>query len=307
MKKVAIIGSGNVGATAALLLAGDRLADIYLLDVAEGIPQGKSLDLAQSLAMLGSDSRVIGTNSYDDLKSSDIVVITAGLPRKPGMSRADLLNKNASIVGSVAAEMMSRAPEAILLIVTNPLDVMTHLAYKVSGFAPERVLGMGGLLDSARMRYFLAQAGSAKITDVEAMVVGAHSDRMVPLFSRAKISGRSVKDLFIEAELERIKQKTINGGAEIVSHLKSGSAFYAPGAAAAFMCKAILNDEKEMISTCCLARGQYGLENIYINLPARIGHGGVEEIAELTLSDEETEELQLSAESVRQSIKELPS
>lgn len=305
MKKTSIIGSGNVGATAALLIAAQGLADVTLLDIVEGTPQGKALDMSQAMALFDSNAKIRGTNDYGDLADSDVVVVTAGLPRRPGMPRSDLLSKNAAIVGSVVERVVKHAPQAILLMVTNPLDAMTYLAYKKSGWPKHRVMGMGGLLDTSRMRYYLAEAGGTAITGVEAMVVGAHGDDMVPVSSLAELDERRAGELLGKDVLSGIAEKTRHGGAEIVGLLKTGSAFYAPGASVATMVKAILKDEKETISTCCLAEGEYGQNGLFLNLPAIIGAGGVEKIVELDLSPDESAALKRSAESVRASIEEL--
>lgn len=305
MEKISIIGSGNVGATAAMLIAGNALADVVLLDIVGGVPQGKALDISQAMSLFDSKAMVGGTDDYADLTGSSVVVVAAGLPRQPGMSRLDLLKKNAAIVESVIGQAVKSAPAAILLMVTNPLDIMTYLAYKKSGLPKERVMGMGGLLDSARMRFFLAQMGNVPVTEVDAMVIGAHGDEMVPLVSQAKISGRLAAECLSPEELQAAVEGTKLVGAAIVELLKTGSAFYAPGAAIYQMVKAILNDEKRLTSTCCLAAGKYGLDGIFINLPAIIGAGGVEEIVELEISDEERAALERSAAGVKKAIKEL--
>ncbi len=307
MKKVSIIGSGNVGATAALITAKEALGDVVLLDVVQGIPQGKALDLSAAMSLFQSPSKITGTDDYDDISGSDVVVITAGLPRQPGMSRSDLLKKNSAIVTSVVENIVDRCPDAILLIVTNPLDVMTYLAFKKSGLPKNRVLGMGGLLDTSRLRFFIAEAAEVEVERVEAMVIGAHSNDMVPLISLAKIDGKPVSEVLDKEAIEVIKEKTVNGGAKIVSLLKTGSAFYAPGSSAAAMVKAIIRDEKVTIPTCCLTEGEYGFNGIYINLPAIIGGGGVEKIVELEISESERGELNNSAEAIKTSIDELES
>jgi len=305
MKKVSIIGSGNVGATAALVTAKEAIGDVILLDVVEGIPQGKALDLSQAMSLFDSPSKITGTNDYDDITGSDVIVITAGLPRQPGMSRSDLLKKNSAIVEVVVENVVDRCPDAVLLIVTNPLDVMTYLAFKKSGLPKNRVMGMGGLLDTSRLRFFIAAACEVDIERVDAIVIGAHSNDMVPLISLAKIDDKPISELLGIDAIEKIKEETINGGAKIVSHLKTGSAFYAPGSSAAKMVRAILRDEKVTIPTCCLAEGEYGIDGIYINLPATLGCGGVENIIEMDISKSEQDELKSSAEAIRVSIDEL--
>ena len=305
MKKVSIIGSGNVGATAALITAKEALADVVLLDIVEGVPQGKALDLSQAMSLFESPAHIIGTNDYDDITGSDVVVITAGLPRQPGMSRSDLLKKNSAIVTNVIENVVDRCPEAILLIVTNPLDVMSYLAFKKSGLPKNRVMGMGGLLDTSRLRYFISDVCEVDIERVYAMVIGAHSNDMVPLISLARIDDKPLNEILGIDAMEEIKEKTINGGAKIVSYLKTGSAFYAPGSSAARMVRAILRDEKTTIPTCCLAEGEYGIDGIYINLPAVIGSGGVEKIVETNISDAERGKLLGSVEAIKSSIREL--
>jgi malate dehydrogenase len=298
--KVSVIGAGNVGAEVARRLAEKDLADIVLLDIIEGIPQGKALDMLQAGPVAGYNSRIIGTNNFADIKDSGIVVVTAGLARKPGMSRDDLLQKNAAITTAVVENIKKYAPDAIILIVTNPLDTMTYLAWKVSGFKPNRVLGMAPLLDLARMAAFIALELNVPATEVKAVVLGTHGDLMVPIPSQTTVSGKPITDLLSKEKIAQIVKRTQNGGAEIVAYLKTGSAYYAPSAAAAYMAEAILQDKKEIICSSVLAQGEYGLNDLYIGLPARLGKNGVEEIVALELSREEMDALQKSANAIRE-------
>jgi len=299
MRKITIIGSGNVGSTAAFLIAGFGLADVVLLDIIEGVPQGKALDMSQAVPLMEAETSILGTNDYADIADSDVVVVTAGLPRRPGMSRLDLLEKNGAIITQVVEKVNEFAPNAIMLIVTNPLDVMVYLAYRKSGRPKERVIGMGGLLDSARWRYFLSVAANVPVTKVGGIVIGAHGNTMVPLASQATISGRPATELIKATDMESIVEKTKHGGAEIVGLLKTGSAFYAPGTAIFTMVKAIINDEKRLISTCCLPGGEYGQSGLFLNLPAVIGAGGLEKIVELDISASEKKALELSAAGIK--------
>lgn len=304
--KVSIIGSGNVGANAALLTAITGAADIVLIDVAEGLAAGKALDISQALAILGVETKVEGYGDYAYTAGSEVVVITAGLARQPGMSRSDLLHKNAGIVKSVIGQIKKYAPEAIIVVVTNPVDVMTYLAWQETGFPPERVMGMGGLLDSGRFVYFLAEAAPGVARSmVEALVIGAHSDEMVPLARLATAGGKTFELLLGQEALANAAEKTRHGGAEIVGLLKTGSAAFGPGAAISLMVKAILLDEKRIFPVCCLAQGEYGQNDIYLNLPAIIGASGVEGIVELELNEAERDALAASASSVRAMLKEL--
>lgn len=299
-KKVTVIGAGNVGAETARRLAEKNLADIILLDIVEGIPQGKALDMLQAGPVAGYDSKVIGTNDYADTKDSDVVVITAGLARKPGMSRDDLLHKNAAIIKGIVEQIKQTSPQAILLIVTNPLDTMTYLAWKVSGFPAERVIGMAPLLDAARMAAFIAMELNVPMTSVKATVLGTHGDLMVPVPSQTTVNGKSISELLPKEKVDAIVQRTANGGAEIVNLLKTGSAYYAPSAAAAYMAEAILANKQETILSSVLATGQYGLKDLYIGLPATLGKNGVEKIVEIPLTSEEKAALQVSAKSIHE-------
>lgn len=304
-KNVAIIGSGNVGANAALLSALSGTADIALVDIAEGLAAGKALDISQALAILGLDDKVVGGEDYALIDGADIVVMTAGLARKPGMSRTDLLHKNAAIVTSAAAQIKARAPEAIVIVVTNPLDAMAYLVWRETGFPSERVMGMGGLLDTGRFINFLAEAADVDRSTIEAIVVGAHGDEMVPVSSLATTAGAPFTEALGDEELAAAAEKTRHGGAELVGLLKTGSAAYGPGAAVSMMVNAILADDKRVLSVCCLAQGQFGQSDIYLNLPAVLGAGGVERIIELDLQKSERLELAASAASVRALLNEL--
>jgi malate dehydrogenase len=303
--KVSVIGAGNVGAEVARRIAEKNLADVVLLDILEGIPQGKALDILQAGPIVGYNSKVSGTNDYADIKDSEIVVITAGLARKPGMSRDDLLKKNSEIIRSASEKIKEFAPESIILVVTNPLDTMTYLAWKTSGFKNQRVLGMAPLLDLARMATFIAMELSVPATDVKATVLGAHGDLMVPVVSKTTVAGKAVSQLLPKDRINRIIDRTRNGGAEIVSFLKTGSAYYAPSAAAAHMAETILKDKKEVIPASVLAQGEYGLKDLYIGLPAKLGKNGVEEIIEIDLTGSEKEALKNSAEAIKKNNSKL--
>jgi malate dehydrogenase len=304
--KISVIGAGNVGAQCAYRLAQRQAGEIILLDVVEGLPQGKALDMSQAGALDGFDVSVTGTNRYADTKNSQVVVITAGLARKPGMSRDDLIHKNAAIMKGVVSNVVEFSPEAILLIVTNPLDVMTYYAQKISGFPAKRVLGMAPLLDAARMRYFIAQAAKAPISQVYAEVLGSHGDLMVPVPRLSTVNGKPLTDLLTQEQVKTIVEKTTKGGAEIVALLKTGSAYYAPGSAAARMAEAIVKDEKLIINSCCLLTGQYGVQDVCLGVPARLGKNGVEEIVELELSPEEMVTFKKAAQAVKALCSALP-
>jgi len=297
--KVSIIGAGNVGAECARSIVQKELADVVLLDIVEGIPQGKALDMLQAGPVVGYNSIITGTNDYKDTKDSDVVVITAGLARKPGMSRDDLLKKNAEIIKSVVQNAVKYSPSAILLLVTNPLDTMTYLAWKVSGFPGNRVLGMAPLLDASRMATFIAMELKVPVTQVKTTVLGTHGDLMVPVPSQTTVSGKPITKLLPKDKIEQIVDRTRKGGAEIVGYLKTGSAYYAPAACASYMVEAILKDKKEVIQSSVLANGQYGLKDLYIGLPAKLGKNGVEEIVEIELTSEEKQALQKSAEAIK--------
>lgn len=304
-KKVSIIGAGNVGATLAELLARDGIADVVLFDVVDGIPQGKALDILQACPLWNSPVSVKGTNEYSDTANSHIVVITAGFPRKPGMSRDDLLHANAKVVSEVTANLVKYSPEAIIIVVTNPMDVMTQLSMKVSGFSPERVIGMGGILDSARFRTFISLELNVSPEDIEALVLGGHGDFMVPLPRYTTVKGIPITKLLSEDKIRSIIERTRHGGAEIVSLLKSGSAYYAPAASTSQMIKTIINDERRMLPCSSYLMGQYGFDGVYTGVPIVLGSKGVERIVELELNEEERLNFERSIQAVRILIEKL--
>lgn len=298
-KKVSVIGAGNVGATVAELLARDGVADVVLFDVVEGIPQGKAIDILQACPIWDSPVNVKGTNDYRDTASSDVVVITAGFPRKPGMSRDDLLQANAKVVSEVTKNVAKFSPEAIIIVVTNPMDVMTQLSMRVSNFEHERVIGMGGILDSARFRAFISLELKVSPQDIEAIVMGGHGDFMVPLPRFTTINGIPITKLLPEDVIKGIIERTRHGGAEIVSLLKSGSAYYAPAAATCQMVKAIINDEKRMLPCSAYLNGEYGVNGFYSGIPVILGNNGVEKIIELDLIEDERVSFERSVQAVR--------
>ncbi len=304
-KKISIIGAGFVGATAAHWAAEKELGDIVLVDIIEGLPQGKALDLFEASPIEGFDSRVIGTNGYEETEDSDIVIITSGVPRKPGMSREDLLEINKKIVESVVTEVVSRSPRAILIVVTNPLDTMTYLAYKRSGFSRERVMGMAGVLDTARFRAFIAMELGVSVEDIQALLLGGHGDEMVPLPRYTTVSGIPLSQLLPKEKIDRLVDRTRKGGGEIVNLLKTGSAFYAPSAGVIQMAEAILKDKKRILPCCAYLDGEYGLRDICFGVPVKLGAKGIESIIEVELTEEEKLLVAKSAESVRKSIAEL--
>ncbi|MBM4348679.1 MAG: malate dehydrogenase [Deltaproteobacteria bacterium] len=304
-KKISIIGAGFVGATAAHWAAAKELGDIVLVDILEGIPQGKALDLFESAPVEGFDSNVIGTNTYEETKGSDIVIITSGVPRKPGMSREDLLEINRKIIESVVAEVTSKSPNAILIMVTNPLDTMTYLAVKKSGLPKERVMGMAGVLDTARYRAFIAMELGVSVEDIQALLLGGHGDEMVPLPRYTTISGIPLSQLLPKEKIDKLVDRARKGGGEIVNLLKTGSAFYAPSAGAIQMAEAILKDKKRILPCCVYLNGEYGLKDICFGVPVKLGEKGVESIIELDLTEEEKGLVAKSAESVKKSIEEL--
>ncbi len=299
-KKVTIVGAGNVGATAAHWLAAKELADIVLLDVVEGVPQGKGLDLLEAMPIEKRDCRITGTNDYADSADSDIVVITAGIARKPGMSRDDLLNTNAKIMADVITRVVATSPEAILIVVSNPLDAMAQAAFKHSGFPRERVLGMAGVLDSARFRTFIAEELKVSVENVTAFVLGGHGDTMVPLPRYSTVAGIPITELLSSDVLEKLVQRTRDGGAEIVKYLKTGSAYYAPAAAAIEMVEAILKDKKKILPCAAYLQGEYGIEGLYVGVPCKLGSKGLEQIVEIKLTAEEQAALRKSADSVEE-------
>lgn len=304
-RKVSIIGSGNVGATVAELLARDGVADVVLFDVIEGIPQGKALDILEACPLWDSSVYVKGTNEYEDTADSDIVVITAGFPRKPGMSRDDLLHANAKVVSEVTENIARFSPDAIIIVVTNPMDVMTQLSMKVSKFKPERVIGMGGILDSARFRAFVSLELGVSSQDIEALVLGGHGDFMVPLPRFTTVKGVSITEILSEDSVKRIIERTRHGGAEIVSLLKSGSAYYAPAAATCQMIKTIINDEKRLLPCSAYLVGQYGVNGFYSGVPIILGANGVERIIELELNNEEMRNFERSVQAVKLLVEKL--
>jgi len=303
--KVTVVGAGFVGATTAQRIVEKELADVVLVDVVEGLPQGKALDMMQSAPVEGFKTKITGTSRYEDTKDSDIVVVTAGLARKPGMSRDDLLLKNAEIVSGIVTECAKFSPKTILLVVTNPLDVMTYLAWKKSGFDTKRVFGMAGALDSARYSYFLSEAIGCFPQEVEAMVLGGHGDQMVPVPEHTKAKGKPITQLLKADKIEAINQRTRDGGAEIVQYLKTGSAFYAPSSSVVRMVRSILEDRGEVIPSCVYLAGQYGIKDVYCGVPAKLGRQGVTEIVEIELTKEQKSALHVSAEHVRENCAKL--
>ena len=300
--KVTVVGAGNVGATTAQRIFEKGYADVVLVDIIDGLPQGKALDMLESGPVLGSDASVIGTNGYDETEESDIVVITSGVARKPGMSRDDLLLTNMKIVTSVVQEVAKRSPESILLVVTNPLDAMVQRAYQVSGFPSKRVVGMAGILDTARFRTFLAQELDVSVDAVSAFVLGGHGDSMVPVVGSTTVGGTPIARLLPKQRIEEIVQRTRDGGAEIISFLKTGSAYYAPSAAITQMVEAVLLDKKEILPCTAYLDGEYGIDGLYVGVPVKLGAGGVEEIFQFDLTPEELEALQKSAAAVRELV-----
>jgi malate dehydrogenase len=304
--RVTVVGSGFVGATAAMRVAQKGLADdVVMIDIVEGLPQGLALDMKQSAPIEGFEPVVRGTNEYADTAGSDVVVVTAGLPRQPGMSRMDLLEKNAGIIRDAVGKIVEHSPGAILIVVTNPLDEMTFLTSEVSGFPKERVMGMAGVLDSSRLRYFIAEEVGVSPSKVEAMTLGSHGEAMVPIPRQATVDGRPLKDLVDEETLERLYQRTRDAGAEIVGLLKKGSAYYAPSAAIAQMVNAIAGDTKEQVPVCAWCTGQYGISDVYVGVPALLGRGGVEEIVELDLNEGELSALRQAADGIRSKCADL--
>jgi malate dehydrogenase len=303
---ITVVGAGNVGATTAQRVAEKELARrVVMVDVVEGVPQGKGLDQWQSAPIEGFDSRIIGANGYDETAGSDIVIITAGIARKPGMSRDDLLNTNAGIVKQVSEQIARTSPNAIIIVVSNPLDVMCYVAKKVTGFPRERVIGMAGVLDTARYRAFLAEALDVSVRDIQAMVLGGHGDTMVPLISYTTVSGIPVTQLLDRKTLDEIVDRTRNGGAEIVKYLKTGSAYYAPSSGAVQMAEAIVFDQKRVLPCAAWLEGEYGMSEIFLGVPVKLGRGGVEKVLEVELTPKERVDLGKSAEAVREPISKL--
>ena len=299
-KKVSIVGSGNVGATVAHWMASKELADLVLIDIIEGVPQGKGLDLLESMPVEKRDVQVLGTNDYADTANSDVVVITAGVPRKPGMSRDDLLNTNYKIMQDVVAKVVQNSPNCILIIVSNPLDAMAQTAYKLSGFSRNRVIGMAGVLDSARFRTFIAAELKVSVENVTAFVLGGHGDTMVPLPRYSTVAGIPITELMDSPTLDRLVQRTRDGGAEIVKYLKTGSAFYAPAAAVTEMVEAILKDKKKILPCAAYLEGEYGISGLFVGVPCKLGARGLEEIIQIKLTPEENAALQKSAAAVKE-------
>ncbi len=299
-KKVTVIGAGHVGATAAQRLAEKELSDVVLVDIVEGIPQGKALDLTEAAPIEKHDAQITGTNAYDASANSDIVIITAGIPRKPGMSRDDLISTNAGIVKSVTQEVVKQSPEAILIIVSNPLDAMCHVAYETSGFPKERVIGMAGVLDSARFRAFISMELNVSVENIHAFVLGGHGDTMVPLARYSTVAGVPITELMTQDRIDALVDRTRNGGAEIVGLLKTASAFYAPSSAAVEMAESILKDKKKILPCAAYLEGEYGIKGLFIGVPVKLGLKGVEEIIEIQLTAEENQALQNSAAAVQE-------
>ena len=306
MSKVTVVGAGKYGSTTVQRLAEADVADeIVMTDIVEGLPQGLALDMNQSRPLERYRTRVVGTNDYTDTAGSDVVVVTAGLPRKPGMSRMDLLDVNARIVRDVVSSIAAESPDAVLVVVTNPLDQMTTLAADVAGFPRHRVMGQAGNLDTARFVHFIAEKAGVDILEVEALTLGSHGETMVPVPSRCFVAGRPLTEVLSPVELEELVQRTRDGGAEIVAYLKTGSAYYAPSSAAAKMVKAVLTDSGEEMPVCAWTTGQYGVSDVYLGVPARIGAGGVQEIVELPLTADELAGLQAAAHAVKEKVAEL--
>jgi malate dehydrogenase len=303
--KVTVVGAGNVGATVAQYVVERELADVVLTDVVEGLPQGKALDLLQTGPVHGYDCRLTGANDYAETAGSDILVVTAGLARKPGMSRDDLLFKNAEIVGGVVQELAGRSPDAILIVVTNPLDAMAQLAFRKSGFPKQRVVGMAGVLDSARFRTFIARELDVSVENVTAFVLGGHGDTMVPLPRYSTVAGIPITDLLPKDRIEALVTRTANGGAEIVNLLKTGSAFYAPGASVVEMVEAILKDKKKILPCAAYLEGEYGIRGLFVGVPVKLGRRGIEQIVEIPLTPDENAALQRSTGAVKELVDKL--
>jgi malate dehydrogenase len=304
-KKISIIGAGFVGATAAHWAAEKELGDVVLVDIIEGIPQGKALDLFEASPIEGFDAKVTGSNGYDETKGSDVVIITSGVPRKPGMSREDLLETNKKIIESVVSQVVAKSPGAILITVTNPLDTMTYLALKRSGLPKEKVIGMAGILDTARFKAFIAMELGVSVEDIQALLLGGHGDEMVPLPRYTTVSGIPLSQLLSKEKIDRLVDRTRKGGGEIVNLLKTGSAFYAPSAAAIQMTEAILKDKKRILPCCVYLDGEYGLKDLCFGVPIKLGARGIESIIELELTEDEKKLVAKSAESVKKSITDL--
>ncbi|MGO9274133.1 MAG: malate dehydrogenase [Terriglobia bacterium] len=301
-KKVTVVGSGNVGSTLAHRLADKQLADVVMIDIIEGVPQGKALDLLEAGPVEGYDVKVRGTNDYADTANSDLVVITAGFPRKPGMSRDDLLKANYEVVKGTVEQVVKYSPDCFLIVVTNPLDAMAQTAYKVSGFSKNRVIGMAGVLDTARFRTFIAAALNVSVRDVQGFVLGGHGDTMVPVPRYTTVAGIPVAELMPQEQLDKIITRTRNGGAEIVNYLKTGSAYYAPSAAVVEMIDAIFNDRKKILPCAAYLEGEYGISGLFVGVPVKLGAKGIEQIIEIKLTSEEQAALEKSAGSVKELV-----
>ncbi|NJD77503.1 MAG: malate dehydrogenase [Candidatus Methanoperedens sp.] len=302
MPKITVIGAGAVGATAAQRIAEKELGDVILTDIVEGLPQGKALDLMEAGPLLGHDSKITGTNDYKDIEGSDVVVITAGIARKPGMTREDLLKINAKIIKEVSQNIKKYAPDSIIITVTNPLDIMTYVTMKTTNFEPGHVFGMSGVLDSGRFAAFIAMELGCSVRDISAMVLGGHGDTMVPLPRFTTVQGVPITELMPQSTVQRLVERTVNGGAEIVNLLKTGSAFYAPSAAVTNMVEAVVKDTKRVLPVCAFLNGEYGKKDIYLGVPVKLGKRGVEEIIELKLNADEKKALDRSAEAVSSGI-----
>ncbi len=299
-KKVTVVGAGNVGATAAQRLAEKELCDVVLVDIIEGVPQGKSLDLTEAAPIEKHDARLTGTNTYEATAGSDIIIITAGIPRKPGMSRDDLLGTNAGIMRKVTEQVAKLSPDAVIIIVSNPLDAMCHVAFDASGFPKERVMGMAGVLDSARFRAFIAMELNVSVENTHAFVLGGHGDTMVPLPRYSTVAGIPITELLPQDRIDAIVERTRTGGAEIVSLLKTGSAYYAPASAAVEMAESILKDKKKILPCAALLKGEYGIENLFIGVPVKLGATGIEEVIQIKLTGDEQAALNRSAAAVQE-------
>ena len=301
-KKVTVVGAGNVGASVALRLADRQMADVVMTDIVEGIPQGKGLDILQAGPVVGSDSHVLGTNDYQDTANSDIVVVTAGFPRKPGMSRDDLLLKNYEVIKATTEQVVQHSPNCILIMVTNPLDAMCQVALKVSKFPKHRVIGMAGILDTARFRTFIAMALNVSVENVTAFVLGGHGDTMVPLVRYTQVAGIPLTDLLDADTIAKLVQRARDGGAEIVKYLKAGSAYYAPSASVVEMVDAVLNDKKKILPCAAYLEGEYGINGLYVGVPCKLGAAGIEQILEVKMAPEDLAALQKSADAVRELV-----
>lgn len=299
-KKITVVGAGNVGATAAQRIIEKGLADVALVDIIEGVPQGKALDLTQASAIEKHDCKIIGANGYEETADSDVVIITAGIPRKPGMSRDDLISTNAGIMKNVTEQIAKYSPECVIIVVSNPLDAMCHVAYEASGFPKNRVIGMAGVLDSARFRAFIAMELNVSIENTHAFVLGGHGDTMVPLPRFSTVSGIPITELLPKERIDALCERTANGGAEIVGLLKTGSAFYAPASSAVEMAKSIIQDKKQILPCAAYLEGEYGYSDLFIGVPVKLGKGGVEEIIEIKLNPDEKEKLDKSAAAVEE-------